>query len=162
MSYPTIIMEYLQNGTLTNLLELERKGLSPKFWDDTKKMIIIYGVASGLCYLHANHIIHRDMKPDNILLDEFLFPKIADFGLSKTTVSTSESMNIQSQSNIKGTPIYMSPEILMKMEYSPKCDVYAFALITYEILSEEKNYNPDSHSCLIVQVSEGGETSISV
>lgn len=156
MSYPTIIMEYLQNGTLTNLLELERKGLSPKFWDDTKKMIIIYGVASGLCYLHANHIIHRDMKPDNILLDEFLFPKIADFGLSKTTVSTSESMNIQSQSNIKGTPIYMSPEILMKMEYSPKCDVYAFALITYEILSGDQPFSNLNFTTLSYEVAVKG------
>lgn len=91
---PTIITEYIPNGTLSNILELEQKGLSPKCWDDTRKLINIYGIACGLLYLHSNNIIHRDMKPDNILMDEYLFPKIADFGLSKTTVSTSESMNI--------------------------------------------------------------------
>ena len=80
---PVIITEFLTNGTLSDMIELEKKGLFNKLWTDTRKLICIYGVAASMSYLHAHNIIHRDLKPANILMDDFLFPKIADFGLSK-------------------------------------------------------------------------------
>ena len=87
---PVIITELLKNGNLSDLIELERNGLSCSGLNDTKKLINIYGVASSLKYLHSQNILHRDLKSSNVLVDHFLFPKLADFGLSKDTENCSE------------------------------------------------------------------------
>ena len=52
-------------------------------WNDTLKLIEIYGVAKTMPFLHSNNILHRDLEPQNVLLDEYLFPKLGDFGFSK-------------------------------------------------------------------------------
>lgn len=132
---PVIITEFLANGSLFDIIELEKKGLSNSAWNDTRKLICIYGIASAMSYLHSNGIIHRDLKPANILMDDFLCPKIADFGLSKMNHQNKESMTADSTTMIKGTALYIAPEIWTDMEYSPACDVYSFAIIVYEIMT---------------------------
>lgn len=136
---PVIITEFASNGSLDDLIQLERK--SKPIWDSTRKLIIIYGIASAMSYLHLHDIIHRDLKPANILIDDFLLPKIADFGLSKSKHSNFDSMTISTIFGlVKGTPIYMSPEIWRKAEYSKASDVYAFSIIVYEIITNQKPY----------------------
>lgn len=150
MPNPIIITEFAKNESLRRVINLENQGLSLDGWDDTKKLINIYGIASGMMYLHDHNIIHRDLKPENILIDDCLCPRIADFGLSKVTTTFSKETNtftkeltssdsncliFQSQSTLKGTPVYMAPESLIDGKYSPKGDVYAFSLIVYEIMT---------------------------
>lgn len=106
---PTIITEYASNGSLRDIINMENLGLSPKDWNSTKKLITIYGISSGMSYIHKHKVIHRDLKAENILFDEFLHPKISDFGLSKINDFISKSMNIDSEKDVKGTPIYMAP-----------------------------------------------------
>lgn len=137
---PIILTEFASNGSLRSLIEMEQSGLSPPEWNETKKLIIIYGIAAGMSYLHSNKVLHRDLKPENILIDDFLHPKISDFGLSKILDFLSVSMIVQSQKGTKGTPIYMSPEAFEE-EYSNASDVYAFAIIVYEIVSGERPFN---------------------
>lgn len=94
-----------------------------------------------MSFLHAHKIIHRDLKPENILMDDFLCPKIADFGFSKIFHSNLESMSItDSTQAVKGTPIYIAPEIWINKDYGPSCDVYSFGLITYEIITGEEPF----------------------
>lgn len=145
-SNPTIITHLAKNGTLRDILKLESIGQSPEGWDFTRKLINIYGIAVGMRYLHKNNIIHRDLKPENIFMDEYYFPKIADFGLSKPITPIGMSMVFESKGGQKGTPIYLPPEInLEKTKTSTKSgDVYAFSLIVYEILTNEapfKSFN---------------------
>mgnify|MGYP002475563353 CR=1 FL=1 len=60
-----------------------KRSLSPPAWNDTKKLINLYEIASAMSFLHENDYIHRDLKPDNIFEDEYLYPRIGDFGLGK-------------------------------------------------------------------------------
>ncbi|KAK8884818.1 hypothetical protein M9Y10_043938 [Tritrichomonas musculus] len=135
-----IITEYTSNGSLSSIIKLERQGLSPQEWNNTKKLINIFGIAPAMSYLHSHNIIHRDLKPENILEDDYLFPKICDFGLSKIFNSNKESMSAESQSGFKGTPIYIPPETWIREEYSKAGDVYAFSLIVYELMTLEEPF----------------------
>lgn len=143
---PVIITEYAHNGSLEDFIGLN----SQSHLDDTHKLIIIYGIASGMSYLHSYNIIHRDLKPSNILLDESLNPKIADFGLSKI-----EDQSYKSVSDLKGTPCYMSPEIFERYEYSKSSDVYAFGIILYELLTNEKVFNEKTSQQIIELLNSG-------
>ncbi|KAK8881293.1 hypothetical protein M9Y10_004028 [Tritrichomonas musculus] len=127
----TVFMEYVANGSLGDILRKERSSISIPGWDDTKKLITIYGIASGMKYLHSLNIIHRDLKPNNILVDEHLFPKICDFGLSKRVQSMDDNIK---HKDMKGTPMYMSPDA-WSGNYSKASDVYSFAITMYEILT---------------------------
>ena len=131
-----ILTEYASNGSLEDILELERMNKSIQGWNDTKKLINIYGIASGMSYLHSKNICHRSLKPSNIYIDDILTPKIGDFGLS-TPFTNLNNITHQSISGVKATPIYSSPEVLQSNEYSKMSDVYSFAFIVYEIISNE-------------------------
>ena len=157
-SKPVIITEFSPNGTLKDILDLERKNKTVSGLDNTKKLIIIYGIANGMAYLHENSIIHRDLKPDNIFLDDYLCPKIADFGLSKIN---NESLSISSlkttKGELKGTPLYISPEIWISQEYSFAGDVYAYSLIMYEILTGEQPFQGYNMLQLLADVGRKGK-----
>ena len=133
---PIIITEYAVNGFLSDLIDHDR-GLpdNQKLLTDTRKLILLYGISKAMEYLHSNNIIHRDLKPANILIDRYLHPKIADFGLSTFTYNKSVGVN-----GIKGTPKYISPEIWQNNDYSKYSDVYAFAIIAYELMTGDESY----------------------
>lgn len=138
---PVIVTEYLPNGSLNRILRLQSQHVEVEGWDQTKKLINIYGIAVAMAYLHANNIIHRDLKPDNILLDDHLFPKICDFGLAKVLHRNQQSMTQQTAINFKGTPYYAAPEIILENKFDMPGDVYAFAIIVYQILTNNEPYD---------------------
>ena len=125
---PTIFTEYVKNKSLSTALCESSRGLARIAWDETKKYIIILGISSAMKYLHKNKILHRDLKPENILLDDNLYPKVCDFGLSG---NLKESMT-----SIVGTKKYASPEFLRgDKNYGLEVDVYSFAILVNEIVS---------------------------
>lgn len=132
---PVIVTDYVPGGSLSSLLSQSEESAHLPNWNNTTKFIIIYGIAAALEFLHSKNIIHRDLKPANILLNENMFPIIADFGLSKDETDLSNS-----NYGIKGTPIYTAPEIWEDCIYSKESDVYAFAFIVYEIIANKKPY----------------------
>ena len=137
---PVIITEYLSNGSLYDIILLERRSLSNFEWNSTRKLITIYGIASSMKYLHAHNILHRDLKPGNILMDDYLCPKIADFGLSKIQHSNQDSLTIESTLEVKGSPAYISPEVWKNQKYTKASDVYSFGIIVYEIMTVNEPY----------------------
>lgn len=143
---PVIITEYFPNGSLKKLIDLSKKSRSPEKWNDTRKLITLYGIASGMAFLHSNNIMHRDLKPENILFDKYLLPMICDFGLSKEENSIDQSLN-----SIKGTPIYIAPEIINDADYTTACDVYSFAIIAYQLFVNEDPFPTEKTPIKIYQ-----------
>ena len=154
---PTLLTEYLQNGSLKKILDNEKESIADSNWNPTKKYICLLGIVDAMRYLHEHGILHRDLKLDNILVDDNYYPRVCDFGLSRCF---SESMQISMTGNI-GTPLYMAPEMIEgDTHYGPSIDVYAFAIIAYEVITRkvpfsDKNGRPASFQTLIKNVLNG-------
>lgn len=128
--YPTIFTRYMPNGSLGDLLRQEKLGKAPQEWTVTKKMICLYGICTGIAYLHKHNVIHSDLKPDNVLLDENYRPFISDFGMSNIISPTSKEKTM-----CGGTPVFMAPEIYINAPSDHKVDVYAFGMMLYQMFS---------------------------
>ncbi|CAM0902161.1 unnamed protein product [Alopecurus aequalis] len=98
---------------------------------------IIKGICEGLQYLHENHIIHLDLKPANILLDDNMVPKITDFGLSRCF---DENQSRHITKNILGTMGYLAPEVREGGVIARSADLYSLGVIIIEILTGQKGY----------------------
>lgn len=133
----TIFMELAKNLSLDNILEKTQKSETPKGYDNTIRQIILIGVACGMKYLHENNIIHRDLKSNNILLDENLHPLITDFGTAKYF---NKKLPLEQPQQICGTLPYMAPEMITGTKYNQKIDVYSFGILMYEVLTDTEPY----------------------
>ena len=133
---PTILMEYCKNGTLRNLMYKEKRSVADSEWTPTKKYICLLGIAHAMKYLHKNGVIHRDLKIDNVLLDDNLYPKLYDFGLSRIFEQSLDNCTLLEMTTQVGTPLYMAPELIeCEEKYGAGVDVYAFGIILYELIT---------------------------
>jgi serine/threonine protein kinase len=105
--------------------------------------IFMTQIASGLHYLHSLNLIHRDLKPHNILLSKNGNIKIADFGFVK------DYTEISMFDTLCGSPIYMAPEILQHKKYDAKVDLWSIGIILYEMLSAEPPFIASNHIQLL-------------
>lgn len=151
---PVIITENASNGTLYSNIHQEKTDDINNL-DDTKKLIIIFGIASGLAYLHSHNIIHRNLNSKSIFLDEFYYPKITNFDFSKQI----EQSSFKNESTIKGKLKYVAPETLVNFEYSKSTDVYSFSLLIYEIMTNKKPFKNINES-FKEEIFEGNEYEI--
>ncbi|TKW21682.1 hypothetical protein SEVIR_4G136500v4 [Setaria viridis] len=134
-----LCLEYMPKGSLRGYLSDEFSGFS---WDTRYK--IIEGICYGLHYLHEEWqlnapIVHMDLKPANILLDNNMVPKIADFGLSRLF---SEEKTWTCTTSRDGTLGYMAPEYINRGLITTKSDIFSFGVIIIEIVTGHRDY-PD-------------------
>ncbi|XP_021718638.1 receptor-like protein kinase HAIKU2 [Chenopodium quinoa] len=134
-----LVYEYMPNGSLWDRLHSNKK----LALDWQSRYEIALGAAKGLEYLHHGYdkpVIHRDVKSSNILLDEFLKPRIADFGLAKIPqVNT----NCDSTHVIAGTHGYIAPEYGYTYKVNEKSDVYSFGVVLMELVTGKRPIEPE-------------------
>lgn len=133
-----LVYNYLENNSLAQTL-LGGGHSSIQFSWRTRTKISI-GVAKGLAYLHEQvkpHIIHRDIKASNILLDKDLTPKISDFGLAKLIPPNATHVSTR----VAGTIGYLAPEYAIRGQATRKSDVYSYGVLLIEIVTGRCNTN---------------------
>jgi serine/threonine protein kinase len=142
---PFFSMEYVESGSLADRL---RSGpMEPR---DAAQLLI--SVARALHFAHQNGVVHRDMKPANVLLDPEGVPKVADFGIAKRLTANAA---LTLSGAIIGTPTYMAPEQAKgtSREVGAAADVYSLGAILYEMLAGRPPFLPEeSETALTVRV----------
>ncbi|CAI7912391.1 unnamed protein product [Closterium sp. NIES-53] len=128
-----LIYDFLPGGSLDHVLDRDMpKGSPMRRWEVRRN--ILAGTARGMKYLHHNcipGIIHRDMKPANVLLDDNFEPKVADFGLAREMDATKSHMSTA----VFGTIGYLAPEYYQRGRLSYKSDVFAFGVLVLQVIT---------------------------
>ncbi|XP_015583300.2 LEAF RUST 10 DISEASE-RESISTANCE LOCUS RECEPTOR-LIKE PROTEIN KINASE-like 2.4 [Ricinus communis] len=137
-SMMALVYEYMENGSLNKFLFDERRETE---WEKLHQIAI--GTAKGIAYLHEEceqRIVHYDIKPENILLDDNFNPKVADFGLAKLC-NRRESSKV-ALSGGRGTLGYSAPEVWDRNHpVTHKCDVYSFGILLFEIVARRRHFD---------------------
>ncbi|XP_047057786.1 uncharacterized protein LOC124664274 [Lolium rigidum] len=131
-----LCFEYVPNG---NLYQYLKEKPNKNEWQ--MRYRLVKEIAAGLHCLHEERINHLDMKPENILLDSQMRPKITDFGLSRFF---DEGQSRIFTKNVFGTRGYIAPEVLEKGELSFKSDVFSLGIIIIKLLTGRNNYDVDN------------------
>ncbi|MGB3010171.1 MAG: protein kinase [Mycobacterium sp.] len=133
-AHPFLVMELVTGGTLRELLR-ERGPMPPH-----AVVAVLAPVLSGLGAAHRAGLVHRDVKPENVLISVDGEVKLADFGLVRATTEA----GITSTSVILGTAAYLSPEQVLGEETGPRSDVYAVGIMAFELLTGTTPFKGDS------------------
>ena len=121
---PYFVMRYMSGGTL-------RERMDAQEFRPTQMSRIFERVAAGLDAAHAKGIIHRDVKPANIMFDQDGLAYLSDFGIAKLRRRDDDTTDAM----VVGTPVYMSPEQIQNNDIDGRCDVYALGVILFQILT---------------------------
>lgn len=137
-----LVYEFMKNGSLDNFIFQGRKGLT---W--LQRYNIALGTARGITYLHEecrDCIVHCDIKPENILLDDNYNSKVSDFGLAKLV--NPKDHRYRTLTNVRGTRGYLPPEWLANLPITSKSDVYSYGMVLLEIVSGKRNFEVSSET----------------
>lgn len=149
-----IILEYANRGTLDTVIKFfiqkNRKATNFLLWS------VLSQISEGLEYLHDKKIIHRDIKPGNLLIhsiysyknEEILEFKICDFSLSYLTEESEEYI----ESSIVGTPFYMAPEMVSRKKYNNLIDVWGLGVTLYELCTLQKPFHGETRKQLYINI----------
>jgi hypothetical protein len=140
-----MVMEYVPGVSLGQILRKQGRLKTPEALEVTR------AVAEAIHYIAKVGLVHRDIKPDNVMLDRRGRVKLCDLGLARQTGAT----NITEPMTAQGTPAYMAPETALRPEIDTQADVYALGIVLYQALLGRLPFdNPDPVEVLRMQVEE--------
>jgi serine/threonine-protein kinase len=131
-----IVMELVEGRSVEDVLA-ERGALRP-----AEAARIVRGVLQALSHAHRQEVIHRDVKPGNILMGRDGAVKLADFGIAKTAFTAGD---LTTTGNLLGTSRYLSPEQVTGGEVDPRSDLYAAGVVLYELLTGRPPFDAETH-----------------
>lgn len=140
---PYLVMPYLPSGTLKSVL----KG-KPMPWQDAAR--ILAPIAMALGYAHQQGIIHRDVKPSNILFTETGEPQLSDFGIAKV-IDEEATVELTGTNATIGTPEYMAPEQVSSKSIDHRVDIYSLGVVFYEMLTGHKPFIADTPMAVMIK-----------
>ena len=135
-----ISMEHFPGG---DLRELIAKGIAPDL-----AVAILLQIAGALTACHAQGVVHRDMKPDNVMIRADGSLGLADFGIAKKLDST---FNRTKHGEVFGTPYYLAPEQALGLPVDPRTDLYSLGVVFYEMLTSRRPFQADNAQALMYQ-----------
>ncbi|HEU5163640.1 MAG TPA: protein kinase [Thermoanaerobaculia bacterium] len=130
-----LAMEYVDGETLLSLLHREKK------LDLAPSLKIVDDILHGLAYAHERHVVHRDVKPANILITRQGQAKIADFGVARYARTAARSRTLTNGGQLIGTPYYMSPELIAGRAAEPSSDLFSVGVVLFELLSGTRPFD---------------------
>lgn len=140
---PFLVMEYASGGTLKQKL-----GKSIPW---AEAFLIIIPIDRALDYAHKNKIIHRDVKPSNILVTDSGQLKLTDFGIAKV-LESDEGVTLATTTGVGiGTPEYMAPEQGMGHEVDARADIYSLGIVLYELITGQKPFRADTPMAVVIK-----------
>ncbi|CEM13197.1 unnamed protein product [Vitrella brassicaformis CCMP3155] len=142
-----LVMEHMNRGSLADLIKRcreENKSIPKEVLEG-----MAYQMVSGLRHLHNKGIIHRDIKPGNILINSDGYVKITDFGIAKSVSSMDHTF--------VGTKVYMSPERVLGRKYGMSANIWSIGLVLYELVKLEPAIPPQSSVVEVREASLGSE-----
>ena len=132
---PCMVMEFVQGKTARELMRHEgsktKVPLSPRRTSE-----IARDICDALAYAHIQNVIHRDVKPGNIIVADRGHAKLMDFGISKVL----DNINVEGQTQAKGTPQYMPPEQILGRDVDGRTDLYALGISMFEVLTGQRPF----------------------
>src|SRR5579864_7067273 len=137
-----MVMELINGPTLRAVIRQAPTGLPPD-----EALRIFKPLAEAVGYAHASGIIHRDIKPGNVLMADNTRPVLTDFGLAR--IMGAEQVTATGQTS--GTPTYMSPEQVAGLIIGPESDIYSLGVLLYELLSGDVPFKGDSFVAIALQ-----------
>ena len=145
---PYLVMEYVSNA-VTLKREVANRALKSAEFRPAEVLEILRQIVSGLEAAHMRDIVHRDIKPDNIMLQELpghpTFVRILDFGMAKFVQDTADTKFAM------GTPAYMAPEQLTRKGIGPWTDLYAVGVIAFELISGRRPFVGRTHQEILAR-----------
>jgi eukaryotic-like serine/threonine-protein kinase len=149
-----LVTEFVDGGTLKDWVHRQ-----PRSWEDIAQLLT--GVADGLAAAHQAGILHRDIKPDNILVTTSGYAKLADFGLAKleddapATATRTLTEQLTHKGMVVGTIAYMSPEQASGQRLDARSDMFSFGVVLYEMLAGKRPFRAAGNLELLQQVIHG-------
>ncbi len=140
---PFLVMPYISGGTLK-----ERLG-RPIPWQESARLLI--PIARALQYAHQQRIVHRDVKPSNILLASSGDSLLTDFGIAKILADTEETSDLTGTGMGIGTPEYMSPEQFQGTGVDARTDIYSLGVVFYEMVTGKKPFTAKTPAAIMVK-----------